>query len=77
MTTLEDYIQKLKEILNEHGNLPLYASDDAEGNSYTAVEYGPGVFYADELKYRLDYVYCEDDVETDAETQKIPILVLN
>lgn len=80
MKTLKTYILELQELAAEHGDLPLYTADDAEGNGYTSVYYSPGVVYAEQLDHRLDSVYCDDEIEEiqeDLGRPLIPILLLN
>lgn len=40
---LQQYIEKLQELLNEHGNLELIYSTDDEGNEYNTVNYEPSL----------------------------------
>jgi hypothetical protein len=62
---LKEYIKELEELLDEHGDLDLYAASDDEGNSYNKVGFSPGIRYLppDEVgSYRLDYLLDEDGV---------------
>ena len=40
---LTKYIEKLQELLNEHGDLELIYSSDDEGNNYSKVHYAPSL----------------------------------
>jgi len=76
MKKLKDYIIELQALVEEHGDLPLYTSDDAEGNGYTAVSYSPGLYYTPKAEYCLDEVWDAADRE-EAWTPLVPILLLN
>jgi hypothetical protein len=76
MKKLKDYIIELQALVEEHGDLPLYTADDAEGNGYTAVSYSPGLYYTSKAEYRLDAVW-DTAGSADAETALVPILLLN
>lgn len=66
---LAEYIEKLKEILEEHGDLDLIYSTDDEGNRFDKVSYPPTMVYAEEDGYHYDIKNEEDfeDEEYDKE----------
>lgn len=59
---LAEYIEKLKEILEEHGDLDLIYGSDDEGNRFDKVNYSPTVVYAEEDGYHYS-IKCEEDFE--------------
>jgi hypothetical protein len=63
MIKLKDYIIELQALVEEHGDLPLYTSDDDEGNGYTAVSHSPGLYYTPKAEYRLEEIHHPADRE--------------
>lgn len=59
---LAEYIEELKEILGEHGDLDLIYSSDDEGNRYDKVNYSPTILYAEEDGNHYSTL-CEGDFE--------------
>jgi hypothetical protein len=76
MIKLKDYIIELQALVEEHGDLPLYTSDDDEGNGYTAVSQSPGLYYTPKAEYRLEEI-CDAADREEAGTPLVPILLLN
>ena len=67
---LTTYIEKLQELLAEHGDLELIYSNDDEGNEYRKLYFDPGVVNYIESNYCIIH---EDDLEewNESEYQKV------
>lgn len=61
---LSKYFEKLKEILEEHGDLDLIYSSDDEGNVHDKVRYLPTIVYAEQDGNHYSTL-CEEDFEDD------------
>lgn len=71
---LTKYIEKLQELLAEHGDLELIYSKDDEGNGYEKVHYGPSVvnYIASDRE-----VIHEDDLEEWDESDYEKVICVN
>lgn len=71
---LQQYIEKLQELLKEHGDLELIYSTDDEGNGYEKVHYNPSVvnYIASDRE-----VIHEDDLEEYNETDYQKVICIN
>lgn len=88
---LSEYIEGLKETLEEHGDLECYAASDSEGNSYNRVYYAGSVLYTGddfetppyilETAYNSQEEYDEeygDDYDDDEDQDPLtPICIVN
>ena len=57
---LSEYIGKLQEILDEHGDIGMVYSSDDEGNSYELVWYSPSVVLFNEKDNEVVFLDSED-----------------
>lgn len=71
---LTKYIEKLQELLNEHGDLELIYSSDDEGNEYNTVNYEPSLvnYIASDRE-----VIHEDDLEEWHESDYEKVICIN
>ena len=74
MVNLTKYIEKLQELLVDHGDLELIYSSDDEGNNYNKVHYEPSL-----MNYiRTDgEVIHEDDLEEWDESDYEKVICVN
>lgn len=73
---LNEYIEELKEILEEHGDLDLIYSRDSEGNGFENVFYSPSIMYKEGVSHRFD-AYSEDDLEDDEKEDYQKVVCVN
>lgn len=71
---LTTYIEKLKELLQEHGDLDLIYSTDDEGNEYRKLHYDPAVVNYIESDYCIIH---EDDLEEYNESEYQKVICVN
>ena len=71
---LTEYIKKLQELLNEHGDLELIYAKDDEGNDYRKLHYDPGVVNYIESDYCIIH---EDDLEEWEESEYKKVICIN
>lgn len=71
---LTTYIEKLQELLVEHGDLELIYSTDDEGNEYRKLYYDPGVVNYIESDYCIIH---EDDIEEYDESEYQKVICIN
>lgn len=71
---LTKYIEKLQELLNEHGDLELIYSSDDEGNEYNTVNCEPSLvnYIASDRE-----VIHEDDIEEYDESEYKKVICVN
>ena len=74
MVKLTKYIEKLQELLKEHGDLELIYSTDDEGNEYRKLHFEPGVvnFISTDRE-----VIHEDDLEEWDESEYAKVICIN
>ncbi len=71
---LQQYIEKLQELLKEHGDLELIYSTDDEGNEYNTVNYHPSIVnYIESDRCLID----DDDLEEYNETDYQKVICVN
>ena len=61
---LSEYINKLHDFLDEHGDMECYYSSDDEGNEYQEVYYGGTLFLMREdqqNEYHPELIGCDDE----------------
>lgn len=71
---LTKYIEKLQELLNEHGDLEIIYSTDDEGNEYRKLYYDPSVVNYIESDYCIIH---EDDLEEWDESEYQKVICVN
>ena len=71
---LTTYIEKLQELLAEHGDLELIYSNDDEGNEYRKLYFDPGVVNYIESNYCIIH---EDDLEEWNESEYQKVICIN
>lgn len=71
---LQQYIEKLQELLKEHGDLELIYSTDEEGNEYRKLHYYPGVVNYIESDYCIIH---EEDLEEWDESDYQKVICVN
>ena len=71
---LTKYIEKLQELLKEHGDLELIYSSDDEGNNYSKVHYEPSLvnYIASDRE-----VIHDDDLEEWDESEYQKVICVN
>ena len=70
---LTKYIEKLQELLAEHGDLELIYSSDDEGNNYNKVHYEPSI-----VNYiSSDREVIHDDLEEWDESEYQKVICIN
>ena len=71
---LQEYIQKLQQILETEGDLELIYSRDDEGNGYDNVQYSPSVQF-----FNINYfeVIAEKDLEEYEEDDYTKVCCIN
>ena len=71
---LTKYIEKLQELLEEHGDLELIYSSDDEGNNYDKVHYEPSI-----VNYIVSdrEVIHDDDLEEFNESEYQKVICIN
>ena len=62
MIRLKEYIEKLQEIYNEHGDIICTYASDPEGNRYDLVPYNPSTGYFDVRDREFSAVEGKDEV---------------
>lgn len=71
---LTTYIEKLQELLQEHGDLELIYSTDDEGNDYNTVNYDPSIVnYIESDRCLID----DDDLEEWDESEYKKVICVN
>ena len=72
--TLTNYIEKLQELLQEHGDLELIYSSDDEGNNYDNLAYLPSV-----VNYNSSWkeVISDEDLEEYNESDYKKVICVN
>jgi hypothetical protein len=71
---LTKYIEKLQELLNEHGDLELIYSSDDEGNNYNTVSYKPSL--VNYIPSDREVIH-EDDLEEYDESEYQKVICVN
>ena len=71
---LTKYIEKLQELLKEHGDLELIYSTDDEGNEYRKLHYDPCIVNYIESDYCIIH---EEDLEEYNETDYQKVICIN
>lgn len=71
---LQQYIEKLQELLKEHGDLELIYSSDDEGNEYRKLYYDPSLVNYIESDY---CVIHEDDLDEWDESEYEKVICVN
>ena len=71
---LQQYIEKLQELLKEHGDLELIYSTDDEGNEYNTVNFNPSIVnYIESDRCLID----DDDLEEYNESDYQKVICIN
>jgi hypothetical protein len=60
---LDEYIEKLKKIHKEHGNIDIVYATDDEGNAFHFISYSPGIGYIDNKIQHTVAFYSEKEIK--------------
>ncbi len=71
---LKEYLDKLQELYNEHGDLELIYSSDDEGNNYNRVSYLHGIVNFNEIDKEVIH---NDDIEEYSEDEYSKVICIN
>ncbi len=71
---LKEYLDKLQELYNEHGDLELIYSSDDEGNNYNRVSYLQGIVNFNEIDKEVIH---NDDIEEYSEDEYSKVICIN